>query len=69
MAIRVEMKRSESKGFPKLMYCGHLVVLFTDEGVGMVMSSDRHNPVGTTSDVWVMEKFRTFEGELILKNL
>lgn len=67
---------SKIKDFPKLMkrkidenYNYNLVVLFTKEDVGTVVSSnnDLYN-IGYHCPSWAMEVFEDYDGEVVLKN-
>ena len=59
------------KRFPKLMVNQHggSVVLFTSMGCGTVVHQAGDNALGYFSDKWLMETFKDFNEDLVLRNL
>jgi hypothetical protein len=71
MSVKVSLSEevSKVKEFPKLMVTDEaFVVLFSADGVGTAISSDKHFPTGSFGKYWAMQSFKDYNGEVNLKN-
>jgi hypothetical protein len=70
MKSEIKEKEQKSSEYPKLMICEkNLVVLFTKEKCGTVVSSGNSNwPLGDYCEYWDMHKFVGFKGVVELSN-
>jgi hypothetical protein len=67
MIVTVSL-RGEVKDFPKLMISDDLVVLFTRTEVGVVIIPEGDYKIGEYGEVFRMEYFTDYNGEITLKN-
>lgn len=72
--MNIKIKPTEKKvvnQFPKLMFTDEgYVVYFTDESCGICLQKPPHcvDIIGGYSEIWVMDGFKDFNGEVILSN-
>lgn len=62
-----ESESPTTKPFPKLMCKGTLVVLFTDDSTGMVVTDGMYG-IGHYSDDWLYDHFSDFHGSVTLSS-
>lgn len=70
MKSRVTLRSSLPKPFPKLMKStiDEQIVLFSTPRSGVVVSTKDINFVGRHYNMWVMDHFEDFDGEVTLSN-
>lgn len=69
MKSKVIRKAEASKPYPKLKELSDVVVLFTGEREGIVISSsDERHALGSFYSDWNEEKFEAFDGKIVLTN-
>ena len=65
--VKVNAKAERQNDFPKLMKSDNgLIVLFSNHGVGMVVSPNEVHGCGKWTDDWCMGVFAEFEGSITL---
>ena len=69
MKVEIEEKEDERLDYPCLKtHIDGLVVFFTKENTGIVVSNDWHNSIGTYRETWKEEEFVPFNGVIKLSN-